>query len=93
MLGVAQNPTMTPADRAMKQVADEMGVGDTFTLTPAARCSFGQGAGVTSEDPYFGGVGPERNGCIECGECMTGAHNAKNTLPKTAPRAGRAGRG
>ncbi|MFI0432922.1 MAG: GMC family oxidoreductase N-terminal domain-containing protein [Candidatus Nanopelagicales bacterium] len=82
MLGVVQNPTMTPADRAMKQVADEMGVGDTFTLTPVG-VFFGQGAGVTSEDPYFGGVGPERNGCIECGECMTGCrHNAKNTLPK-----------
>ncbi|TAL23030.1 MAG: GMC family oxidoreductase, partial [Frankiales bacterium] len=33
--------------------------------------------------PYFGGAGPERNGCIECGACMTGCrHNAKNTLVK-----------
>jgi cholesterol oxidase len=44
---------------------------------------FGDGPGVTRPDPFFGGVGPERTGCIECGECMTGCrHNAKNTLPK-----------
>ena len=34
MLGVGTNPTMTPSDVAMKQVAEEMGVGDTFQLTP-----------------------------------------------------------
>ena len=34
MLGVTRNPTMTPADEEMKAVAEEMGVGDTFRLTP-----------------------------------------------------------
>ena len=34
MLGVVKNPTFTDADRIMKEVADEMGVGDTFTPTP-----------------------------------------------------------
>jgi cholesterol oxidase len=82
MLGVEPNPTMTPSDRVMKQVADEMGVGETFTMTPVG-VHFGAGQGVVSPDPYFGGVGPARTGCIECGECMTGCrHNAKNTLPK-----------
>ena len=82
MLGVAKNPTVTPSDRVMQQVATSMGVGDTFTLTPVG-VYFGEGRGVTSPDPYFGGVGPERTGCIECGECMTGCRfNAKNTLPK-----------
>lgn len=82
MLGVTPNPTMTPADTAMKQVADEMGVGDTFGMTPVG-VFFGTGAGEKAPDPYFGGVGPERAGCIECGECMTGCrHNAKNTLVK-----------
>ena len=34
-------------------------------------------------DPYFGGAGPDRNPCRNCGECMTGCrHNAKNTLVK-----------
>ena len=43
----------------------------------------GQAPGETVADPYFGGAGPERTGCIECGECMTGCrHNAKNTLVK-----------
>ena len=82
MLGVVQNPTMTPADVELKAVADEMGVGDTFTLTPVG-VYFGDGGGVTAQDPYFGGRGPARTGCIECGECMTGCrHNAKNTLVK-----------
>jgi cholesterol oxidase len=59
-----------------------MGVGDTFNLTPVG-VYFGDGPGVTKQDPYFGGRGPERAGCIECGECMTGCrHNAKNTLVK-----------
>jgi cholesterol oxidase len=40
-----------------------------------------QEPGATVADPFFGGVGPERTGCIQCGECMTGCrHNAKNTL-------------
>lgn len=82
MLGVVQNPTMTPSDVELKAVADEMGVGDTFTLTPVG-VYFGEGGGVTAQDPYFGGRGPARTGCIECGECMTGCrHNAKNTLVK-----------
>src|SRR5436309_11442893 len=34
MLGVTQNPTMTPSDEVMKDVAEEMGVGDTFHPTP-----------------------------------------------------------
>ena len=34
-------------------------------------------------DPYFGGAGPERTGCLECGSCMTGCRfGAKNTLLK-----------
>ncbi len=82
MLGVVQNPTMTPADVELKAVAEEMGVGDTFTLTPVG-VYFGDGPGVDAPDPFFGGRGPQRTGCIECGECMTGCrHNAKNTLVK-----------
>ncbi len=86
MLGVVKNPTFTDADRIMKEVADDMGVGDTFTPTPVG-VFFGPNGektpGKTVPDPYFGGVGPARTGCIECGECMTGCrHGAKNTLVK-----------
>lgn len=81
MLGIAENPTMTPSDIVMKQVADDMGVGHTFRMTPVG-VYFGT-PGVTAPDPYFGGKGPARTGCIECGECMTGCRwGAKNTLQK-----------
>lgn len=81
MLGVVRNPHMTPADEVIKSVAEDMGVGDTFIQTPVG-VFFGE-PGKTVEDPYFGGVGPARTGCIECGECMTGCrHGAKNTLLK-----------
>jgi cholesterol oxidase len=81
MLGVVRNPHMTPADEVFKKVADDMGVGDTFVQTPVG-VFFGE-PGKTVADPYFGGVGPDRTGCLECGECMTGCrHGAKNTLVK-----------
>jgi len=79
MLGVTQNPFTTAADRALRTVADGLGVGDTFRPTPIG-VHIGR-AGETVPDPYFGGAGPERTGCIACGECMTGCrHGAKNTL-------------
>ena len=79
MLGVVPNPTITPSDEVMREVAEEMGVGDTFGPTPVG-VFFGQ-PGVEVPDPYFGGAGPARRGCLECGECMTGCrHGAKNTL-------------
>src|SRR3954454_22164330 len=86
MLGVVTNPTFTDADRIMKEVADDMGVGDTFVATPVG-VFFGPDGektpGKTVPDPYFGGAGPARTGCLECGECMTGCRfGAKNTLLK-----------
>ena len=82
MLGVEDVPRRSPLDETFAEVAKDMGVGDTFRLTPVG-VFFGAPAGVTVPDPYFGGVGPDRAGCRECGECMTGCrHNAKNTLPK-----------
>jgi cholesterol oxidase len=86
MLGVVINPTVTAADEAMRAVAEEMGVGDTFHPTPVG-VLFGRGGrkepGASIPDPYFGGAGPDRRGCIECGECMTGCrHGAKNRLDR-----------
>jgi cholesterol oxidase len=85
MLGVVEYAKMTPADHVMKHVADEMGVGDTFHPTPVGVFFGGpeQAPGSEVEDPFFGGAGPTRNTCLNCGECMTGCrHNAKNTLVK-----------
>lgn len=82
MLGVIENPFFSPSDQAMKDAAEEMGVGHTFTMAPVG-IYFGEGKGVGAKDPFFGGVGPDRSGCQQCGACMTGCHfNAKNTLPK-----------
>lgn len=81
MLGVTIYPYVTPADEVVKKVAERMGVGGTFHHTPVG-VYFGQ-PGEKVADPYFGGAGPERNACLNCGECMTGCrHNAKNTLVK-----------
>ena len=81
MLGVVENPTITPSDEVMRDVANDMGVGDTFHPTPVG--VFFGAPGVEVDDPFFGGVGPKRKGCIQCGECMTGCrHGAKNTLLK-----------
>ena len=39
MLGVVKNPTFTDADRLMKEVAEDMGVGDTFVADARSACS------------------------------------------------------
>jgi cholesterol oxidase len=85
MLGVLDYPHFTAADAVMKQVAEDMGVGHTFHPTPVG-VFFGSPDELPDDsvpDPYFGGAGPARNPCRNCGECMTGCrHNAKNTLVK-----------
>jgi cholesterol oxidase len=81
MLGASVYPRVTAADRAMRAVADRMGVGHTFQATPVGVFLGAPGKRVT--DPYFGGAGPDRSGCLHCGSCMTGCrHGAKNTLVK-----------
>lgn len=81
MLGAAPTPYMGPADEALKEVAVSLGKEDKFEATKVAVYFGKEGEKVT--DPYFGGEGPDRKGCIFCGACMTGCrHDAKNTLDK-----------
>lgn len=85
MLGVTTNPATTPTDRVFLEVAEELGVADSYQRTPVGVFFGGPGSrpGEDVPDPYFGGAGPARRTCTHCGECMTGCrHNAKNTLVK-----------
>ncbi len=81
MLGVETNKFFSPADEALKKASDALGFGGTFQMAPLG-IYFGE-PGKAVSDPYFGGAGPNRTGCTNCGECMTGCrHGAKNTLVK-----------
>lgn len=81
MLGASENPRLQVGDLALKQLAKETGKEEKFKATNVA-VYFGE-PGVSAEDPFFEGKGPERSGCIFCGGCMLGCrYNAKNTLDK-----------
>ena len=81
MLGVVENPCEGPVEEIWRRAAADLGVPESFRKAPVG-VFFGE-PGVEVEDPYFGGAGPRRRGCVECGNCMVGCrHGAKNTLLK-----------
>jgi cholesterol oxidase len=79
MLGAVESAVLAPTDLMLKEVATEMGRGDTFHKATVG-VYFGK-PGETVADPFFGGEGPARTGCTLCGGCMVGCRQgAKNTL-------------
>ncbi|QLY28876.1 GMC family oxidoreductase [Nocardia huaxiensis] len=85
MLGVAEVPRETLSDELLREVAQDMGRGETYHRARVG-VYFGENGtapGASVPDPFFGGVGPARNTCLNCGECVVGCrHNAKNTTVK-----------
>jgi cholesterol oxidase len=81
MLGVAEVEQDDPADQLLRELGEHLGVGQTYRKTPVG--VYQDNPGQTVPDPYFGGEGPDRTGCLQCGRCMVGCpHGAKNTLVK-----------
>lgn len=81
MLGTTQYRKLAYEDEVLKSIAIEMGREHTFG--PVDGVGVYLGDPKQAVDPYFSGLGPLRQGCIECAGCMVGCrHNAKNTLEK-----------
>jgi len=82
MLGVTQNTILGPADHLLKRTAEATGCGPTFYPTRVGIFQPAElEAGRNFPDPFFGGEGPDRNGCVACGGCIMGCrYGAKNTL-------------
>ena len=81
MLGVTAAPDNSPNDAVIRALGERLGVADTYRATDVG-VYIGR-PGVTVADPYFGGVGPDRTGCNQCGGCMVGCRfGAKNTLDR-----------
>jgi cholesterol oxidase len=81
MLGMAPVTFDDPGDDLLREVSRDLGVSETHTKVNVG-VYFGE-RGVTKPDPFFGGEGPARRGCVLCGRCMIGCrYNAKNTLVK-----------
>jgi cholesterol oxidase len=81
MLGVQTTPWESVTMGLTREVAERFGATGTFSAAPVG-VFFGM-PGVRVDDPYFGGEGPARTGCVRCGECMVGCRaGAANRLTK-----------
>ncbi|MET0936115.1 MAG: NAD(P)-binding protein, partial [Luteibacter sp.] len=83
MLGVTSNKRLAAADDRLREMANAVGVGNSFYAMDVGVFFGDDGAlpGASHADPYFGGEGPDRHACTGCGGCMVGCrHGAKNTL-------------
>lgn len=80
MLGRKKFSKRNTEDLLLEEVSKEMSAHDTFESVFVGVNIDGK---EDESDPYFGGLGPLRKGCIECAGCMVGCReNAKNTLDR-----------
>jgi cholesterol oxidase len=80
MLGRVKYNKINAEDRILREVADDLEAGKTFD---SVHVGVNLSDPDKEEDPYFGGIGPVRKGCVECAGCMVGCReNAKNTLDR-----------
>jgi len=80
MLGRTKYKKLNPEDLAFEEVSKDMNANETFETVCVGVNLEGD---EKDQDPYFGGLGPLRNRCTECGGCMVGCReNAKNTLDR-----------
>ena len=81
MLGVTDVRKDDKSDQWLREYGEEIGVPETYRKTRVG--AYLDTPGKTVSDPYFGGEGPDRTGCTQCGRCMVGCEiGAKNTLLK-----------
>jgi len=83
MLGAVPAKDICRTDELLRDVVDPAIYDhDTFQRHTVS-VFYGNTPGETVPDPFFGGEGPDRSACIQCGECMSGCkHDAKNSLDK-----------
>jgi cholesterol oxidase len=80
MLGREKYNKLNIEDMVLEEVSKEMNAHDTFETVYVG---VNLNGGEEECDPYFGGIGPVRKKCTECGGCMVGCReNAKNTLDR-----------
>ena len=84
MLGVDRRTrASTAADELLREYGERSSASATRSRHTRVGVFFGEPAGERVDDPYFGGDGPDRTGCMRCGACMVGCrYGAKNTLVK-----------
>lgn len=81
MLGVTTIQFDSTNQKLAREMAKHFQCEDGFRQSPTG-VFFGE-PGKTVKDPYFGGEGPDRTGCIRCGACMVGCRvGAVNSLTK-----------
>lgn len=80
MLGRTKYSKLNPEDLALKEVATDM---DSLPTFETVHVGVNLDGADKESDPYFNGLGPNRNKCTECGGCMVGCReNAKNSLDR-----------